>query len=162
MKREITYEKMLLRLAGLCAGSEQCSADMRGKALKAGLSASDADRIVEYLVGNRYVDDARFARAYASDKVRFCGWGRMKIRMGLRGKGVSDAEISDALAAIEASEYSEALAKALAAKARSLDLSDVKDRRSLYRHLASRGFESGLIVAAIREYIRHHKADDNQ
>lgn len=149
----MTYEKVLLRLAGLCASSEQCTGDIRSKALKAGLSMMDAERVVEYLVSGKYVDDRRFARAFASDKVRFSRWGRMKVRMGLKGKGISDADISEALQSIDAAEYAEALQKALSAKARGLDLSDVKGRQSLYRHLASRGFESALTVAAIKDYI---------
>lgn len=159
MKKEVTYEKVLLRLAGLCASSEQCSGDIRSKALKAGLSVTDAERVVEYLVGNKYVDDGRFARAFANDKVRFSGWGRMKIRIGLRSKGLSDAMVSSALQSIDADDYKEALGRALAAKARSLDLTDVKGRQSLYRHLASRGFESSLIVSAIREFMSRQQGD---
>lgn len=161
MKKETSYNKVLLRLAGLCAGSEQCSGDIRQKAIRSGLSSEDAERVVEYLVGNKYVDDSRFARAFASDKVRFSGWGRMKVRMGLRAKDISDRNIAMALESIDSQDYSEALAKALHAKARALDLSDVKGRQSLYRHLASRGFESQLIVAAIREYMKNAGDDNN-
>lgn len=154
MKKEVSYDKVLLRLAGLCAASEQCSSDIRIKVLKAGLSAEDAERVVEYLISHRYVDDGRFAKAFAADKVRFSGWGRIKIRMALRAKGLSDVIVSSALQSIDADDYKEALRKALAAKAESLDLHDVKGRQSLYRHLASRGFESSMIVEEIRAYIK--------
>lgn len=153
-RRKPTRNEMLLRMAGLCAGSEQCAADVRAKILKAGLASDDADYILRYLIDNKYVDNARFAKAFASDKVRFAGWGKIKIRMALRLKGISDQYVSEALSNVKDSDYSEALSKALIAKARSLHLSAVADRQRLYRHLASRGFEAQVIIPAIREYIR--------
>ena len=154
MKKKLTGEGMLLRMAGLCAGAEQCSADIRAKILRQGFSAEEAEKMVAYLRQNKYLDDARYARAYATDKVRFSGWGRMKVRMGLRGKGLPDSDISQALDYIKEDDYLEALDKVMSVKARSLDLKDVKDRQRLYRHMASRGFESQLIIKAIREMMK--------
>ena len=154
MKRKPTADEMLLRMAGLCAGAEQCSSDIRNKILKQGFSPEEAEKMLKYLQSNKYIDDSRYARAYAVDKVRFSGWGRMKVRMGLRAKGMPDAIVSQALDYIPEKEYAEALEKVLLAKARSLDLKDVKDRQKLYRHLASRGFESNQIISAMRELMK--------
>lgn len=144
---------MLVKMAGLCAGAEQCSSDIYDKIIKKGFSHDVADRIVGYLVKGKYIDDSRYARAYAADKVKFSGWGKIKIRMYLKTKKISDSIIGQALEYVATKDYEEALQKVLFAKARSLDLSDVKDRQKLYRHLASRGFESSLIIPAIRKYI---------
>ena len=144
---------MLVRMAGLCAGAEQCSADIRNKILRQGFMMDDVERMIRYLQENGYLDDSRYARAYAVDKVRFSGWGRIKVRMGLRVKGMGDAVISQALEYIPDSDYEEALYKVMTAKAKGLDLKDVKDRQKLYRHMASRGFESQLIISAMRKLI---------
>lgn len=156
MKKKPTKEEMLVKMAGLCAGAEQCSADIKAKILKAGFSSETALDMIEYLQANRYIDDTRYARAYASDKVRFSGWGRQKVRMVLRSKKLVDSVIAQALDNVKESDYMEALEKALVSKARKLDLKEIKDRQKLYRHLASRGFESALIVSAIRNYIKQH------
>lgn len=153
MKRKPTEEEMLVKMAGLCAGAEQCSSDIYDKVIKKGFSQDIADRIVGYLVKNKYIDDSRYARAYATDKVRFSGWGKIKIRMYLRAKKMPDSIISQALEYVVAKDYKEVLHKVLSAKASGLDLSDVKDRQKLYRHLASRGFEASLIIPAIRNHI---------
>lgn len=153
MKRKMTEEEMLVNMAGLCAGAEQCSSDIYDKVIKKGFPHDVADRIVGYLVKNRYIDDSRYARAFAADKVKFAGWGRIKIKMYLRAKKMSDSLVSQALQYVAANDYEEALNKVLAAKARSLDLSEVKGRQKLYRHLVSRGFESFLIIPAIRKHI---------
>lgn len=159
-KKRLSADAMLVRMAGLCASSEQCSADIRAKILKKGFSNEEADKMMEYLVRNRYVDDDRFAGAYARDKVRFSGWGRHKVRMGLRSKGIPEMAISRALGLIPEEDYSEALYKALIAKAKSLDMEVVADRRKLYRHLASRGFESSLIIGAIRKMIERNRQEE--
>lgn len=153
-KRKPTADEMLLRMAGLCAGAEQCTADIRNKILKQGFSSEEAEYMVRYLQENKYIDDSRYARAYAVDKVRFSGWGRMKVRMGLRAKGMWDAVISQALEYISQSDYDDALNRVMKAKAKGLDLKDVKDRQKLYRHLVSRGFESNLIIDAMRQLMK--------
>lgn len=152
-RRKPTADEMLVRMAGLCAGAEQCAVDIRSKILKQGFPAEEAERMITYLRQNRYLDDNRYARAFAVDKVRFSGWGRMKVRMGLRSKGIGETVISQALDYISDSDYEEAIDKVMAAKARSLDLSDVKDRQRLYRHMASHGFEPQLIITAMRRMM---------
>lgn len=155
MKRKPTAEEMLVRMAGLCAGAEQCAVDIRQKILKQGFSVEDTEKMLAYLRDNKYIDDSRYARAYAVDKVRFSGWGKMKVKMGLRAKGMSDSIISQAVDYIPEKDYVEVLYKVLMAKARSLDLREVKERQKLYRHLASRGFESQLIISAIRHHLNN-------
>ena len=156
MKRRPTSDEMLVRMAGLCAGAEQCAADIRGKILKQGFSEDEAEAMISYLRKNRYLDDDRYARAFAVDKVRFSCWGRMKVRMALRAKGMGDSAVVQALEYIPDSDYQEALEKVMAAKARSLDLTDIKDRQKLYRHMASRGFESHLIISAMRSMLKNN------
>lgn len=160
MKHRPTAEEMLVRMAGLCAGSEQCASDIRNKILKKGFSVEETEKIISYLQENKYIDDARYARAYAADKVRFSGWGKMKVRMGLRAKGMSDPIISQALAYIYEKDYSETLEKVMLAKARYLNLQEVKDRQRLYRHLASRGFETPLIISAMRTLMNNQNERD--
>lgn len=117
------------------------------------LAASDANEIVEYLEENRYIDDSRFARAFARDKVKFSGWGKNKIRMALAMKRIPSAEISSALEEIDPEEYMAVAVNAAKAKARNLDLSDYDDKGKLYRHLASRGFEGSVISKAIQSIV---------
>lgn len=150
-KKPLTKEAALLRMADLCARGERCSSEIREKLRKLMLPASVADEIIDYLEENRYIDNLRFAKAFARDKVRFSGWGRNKIRMALTVKRIPASEIREALDEIDEEEYTVALAKATEAKARNLDLTDYNDRAKLYRHLASRGFESNLISGAIRK-----------
>lgn len=145
-----TAEQMRLRLAGLCARSEQCEYDLHLKMTKAGLSAGDADSVIAFLKRERFLDNARYARAFARDKVRFGGWGRLKIRLALAAKRIPADVIAAALEDIDPADYTDAITRAAQAKARSLNLAMREDYMRLMRHLASRGFEPALAADVCR------------
>ena len=138
-------DALLKRMAGLCARSEQCTFDISSKLYRAGLSKEKREEIIEYLTANRYLDDSRYARSFASYKVRFAAWGKRKIKMALAAKRIPSGLIQQALDDIDPDDYSDAAKRAVEAKKKELDLSVREDRVKLYRHLLSRGFESDII-----------------
>lgn len=144
-KKPADPEALLKRMAGLCARSEQCTFDISTKLYKAGLQKDKREEIIEYLTENRYIDDARYARSFASYKVRFSAWGKRKIRMALAAKRIPSALITDALDNIDEEEYMKALTRVVEAKKRDADMADREQVAQLYRQLLSRGFESDLI-----------------
>jgi len=84
-----------------CSRKEMSAAQARQKSLKylpEGESAKSADEIVAYLKGEKYVDDARFAKAYTRDKLRFSKWGPEKILRGLLEAGVEKSLAGDTVA----------------------------------------------------------------
>lgn len=137
-------EKALSHLASLCAAAEQCEADLREKMRRHSLRGEDADAVIDYLYEHRFLDETRFARAYARDKSRLAGWGRIKIDMMLRSKRVAAFAIREALAAIPPDEYREAGERVARSAARSLDLTLYEDRAKLMRRMYARGFEPDL------------------
>lgn len=144
-KKPADPEALLKRMAGLCAKSEQCSFDINLKLYKAGLPKEKREEILRYLTDNRYIDDARFARSFASYKVRFSAWGKRKIRMALAAKRIPSDLISSALEGIEDADYEAAIKRVIEAKKREIDLTDREQRAKLYHQLLSRGFESDII-----------------
>jgi regulatory protein len=91
--------RMLGRMMRLCAGRECCSSDIRRKL--AALPAADAQEILDTLRREGYLDDARYARAFARDKSALQGWGSLKIQLALQKKQIDAAAIADALEAID-------------------------------------------------------------
>ena len=150
-KKQLTEEQARLRLADLCARSEQCESDLMRKLRLWGLSASSAANVISDLRKGRFVDNSRFAGAFARDKARFSKWGRNKIRQGLLAKGISSEDIKEGLASIDEEDYLESLTSVASAKARALDLGKAEDLRKLYAHLLSRGYESTYIQPVIRK-----------
>lgn len=145
-KKAADPEALLKRMAGLCAKSEQCIFDINTKLFKAGLPREKREEIIEYLITNRYLDDARFARSFANYKVRFSAWGKRKIRMALAAKRIPSDMISEALEAVMPEDYEAAISRVIEAKKREMDTSVRENRSKLYRHLLARGFESDFIL----------------
>lgn len=141
-------------MADLCARSEQCAFDVARKLRARGLSSSDIRQVIGELTDRRFLDEFRYARSFARDKVRFSAWGKYKIRAALLARRISVRVIEDAFLEIDPEDYSAAVSRAAAARASALDLSVAADRMKLYRHLLSRGFESDVAQAAIKERMR--------
>lgn len=146
----------MLKMATLCARSEQCSFDIRKKLLDKGLSQSDADSVVEELKHRKFIDDRRFAIAFMRDKIRFSHWGRVKITTHLYAKRIPKEFIKEASDQVDMKEYSSILVEIARSKAATLNLSAVEDKAKLYRWLLSRGFESGA-VSKIVEHLSRNK-----
>ena len=148
--KPITPENAYLRLATLCARSEQAEGDLRKKLHDWGISPYNINEIINRLKQERFLDNERFARAYCHDKLRFNGWGRIKIAFMLRGKGIEQEFIDAALAEINEEQYFAILNDALETKARSLkDREPQQVRDALLRFAASRGFEPALFFPAV-------------
>ena len=143
--------RCLSRLQKLCSKAEYCRADMYRKALK-DLEGDEeaAQKVVEALVAEKYVDDARFASAFAREKASLQGWGPVKIRFQLRGKGVPDSVIAAALEEIEPEKADARLEKLLSAKARTLE-GDPQFRLKLLKFALSRGYEYNTVEAALKK-----------
>ena len=153
-RKEITPDTAFLRLATLCARGEQAEGDMRKKLHDWGINEGDANSIIARLKLERYLDNERFARAYCRDKLRFNGWGRLKISYMLRGKGIEQEYIDQALAEIDTEQYATILNEALAAKAKTLNGKNSEQMRAaLLRFASSRGFEPSLIFTAVSQLI---------
>ena len=143
--------RCLSRLQKLCSKAEYCSADIYRKALKdLEGDAEAAARVVAELKQDRYVDDARYAAAFAREKASLQGWGPVKIRFQLRGKGVSEADISAALSEIDTQKADARLEKLLLEKQRSLE-GDPQARLKLIKFALSRGYEYPAVQSALEQ-----------
>lgn len=155
-----SIEKAKVKMADLCARSEQCEADIKQKLYKMGFPSADVHSIIADLVEDGFIDNARYARSYARDKIRFSAWGRNKIRLGLIAKRISQQDISQGLDAIEESDYLQALDRVAKAKSKGMILCGQEgrvNRIKLFRHILSRGFESELASRAINRIIMQSK-----
>lgn len=143
--------KVLDRLRGLCSRREYCLSDVLRKASDALEGDSAAAReVVDVLVAERYVDDLRYAGAYARDKASIQGWGAAKIKYMLSAKRIDASVIAEALQEIDAERASVRLMKLLESKGRSLR-DDPQCRMKLLRFGLGRGYGYEEVSQAIRE-----------
>lgn len=134
-------KRILNRLEAQCSKREYCVSDVRQKALKAldGDSAR-AEEVLQSLVENKFVDDSRYAAAFAAEKSALGGWGRVKIRYALRMKHIGQGDIDAALAEIDEDKAMDKLERLIDNKRRSLD-GDPQIKLKLIKFALSRGYE---------------------
>jgi regulatory protein len=76
---------------------ERTQAEMRAHLEAKGVEATVLEEVIETLVDEGLLDDARYARMFTEDKRELEGWGSERIRRTLRARGVEREEIEAAL-----------------------------------------------------------------
>lgn len=148
--KTFSYDELLFKASAYCAMAEHCCAEVSEKLRQWGAAEADAARIVDYLIDQNYISEARYCEAFVRDKFRFNHWGRIKIGVMLRAKGLPSECIAAALAQISDDEYRQQLVDLLHAKERTLRGDDEYERRNkLLRFAQSRGFEPDLILKTL-------------
>lgn len=144
------------RLAHLCSRAEYSTGELRDKLRRMAVPPDKADAIIARLQRERYVDDARFAAAFARQKAGIARWGRRKIAAALRLKKVSSDIAAQALGLIPDETYADALHALILAKAATLGpeaLTTYEGRTRLFRFAASRGYLTAEIADALRRAL---------
>lgn len=133
-------DKVLDRMRNLCSRREYCRSDIMKKALTAldGDRAA-AEKVLEVLVKERYIDELRYASAFARDKSSLSGWGEKKIRYMLSAKGVPCGVVDAAMREIDSPRARTRLEKLLENKMKSLK-DDPQFRAKMLRFGMGRGY----------------------
>lgn len=154
-KVKITDEKAALAKAGhYCAYQERAQQEVRDKLYEWGLWPDAVENIIGELISANLINEERFAKAYARGKFNQNGWGKNKIKQGLKFKKVPDILIKKALSGIPEDDYLQSLEVILAKKARTLNEKDpLKRRFKLQQYALGRGFELDLILDILREGV---------
>lgn len=162
MKKEVTKEKALERLQGLCSRSEQCEFDIERKMINWGLFSHDRKDIMSSLRDNNFVNEARYAKSFANDKARFSFWGPNKIKVELIKKRIKSMYIKEALTNVEQNTWKEGLLRVALSKSKNLDLigeDEWANKQKLFRYIISRGFPSSAASKAVA--LMKRKQEEN-
>lgn len=147
-----TYEQMLFKASAYCATAEHCEADVRTKLQTWACSPEHIDKIIDYLKNENFLNEQRYCNAFVRDKFRFNQWGKTKIAMMLRTKNIAEETIAEAIDQIDDETYQQTVTTLLQTKLKGLKYRDEYDRKAkLIRFAQGRGFEYGIIAAAIEQ-----------
>jgi regulatory protein len=155
MKKEYSLEELLHKAASYCSISEHCVSEVETKLDAWCVSCDDKSTIIKRLIAEDFINEKRFCIFFVKDKFRFNKWGKIKISFALKGKGIDNALISEALNTIDDGEYEELLASILKTKLVGLKYEfEYEKQGKLFRFAQSRGFENNVIEKALRS-INH-------
>jgi len=153
-KKIYTPKQAKLKAESYCAYQERSQQEVRDKLYGWGLHHDEVEDVISELITDNFLNEERFAIAYAQGKLRMKGWGKIKIKHHLKNKRVSDPLIRIALNALDIDEYIGIL-KTIIDKKAGKDLSKLSmlEKNKLIRHVLGKGFEQELIYG----YILHGK-----
>jgi regulatory protein len=135
-----------------CAYQERCHSEVRDKLYTFGLHRSQVEQLLTQLIEEDYLNEERFAIAYAGGKFRIKNWGKEKIKYALKQKQVSEYCIKKALTSIPASDYNKTFASVANKKIATLksEKNIFIKKKKLKDYLQQKGFE----ITVISDYLK--------
>ena len=148
------YSKVLDRLQAQCSKREYCSSDVFKKAMKAFEGNRElSGKILQALLDDKFVDDLRYASAFAREKSRLTGWGPAKISYTLVGKGIPRPVVARALGEIDKEEADRRMRSVLETKCRTL-IGDPQIKFKLLKFGLTRGYEYDQLAPVVAELLK--------
>jgi len=141
---------ILSKAQNYCAFQERCMSDVAGKLREWKVGQKRAEKIIEQLIREDYLNEERFARSFAGGKFRINHWGKTKIIYELEKRQVPDLIIQIGLEEIDDEEYAETLKEILHRKNRELREPDLfKRKQKLITFGLQKGYHYGLVKQVV-------------
>lgn len=135
------------KISKWCDSQERSQQEARDKLYKLGLHRRDVETTIARLVSDGFINEERFAMAFARGKFRILHWGRIKIRIELKKKKVSEYCIRKSLQSIPDSEYRNTAITLFEKKLKTAKGDTQKQKQySAARYVISRGFEPEIVM----------------
>jgi regulatory protein len=138
-----------------CAYQERCHKEVRQKLKDMRMIPEAIEQIIHHLLQHNFLNESRFAQAFARGKFRTKKWGKHRIVNELKLRDISKYNINLALKEIPENEYITTFHD-LAEKRISQLTSEKniqKKRKKLVDFLLYRGWENHLVYDKIRELV---------
>jgi len=151
LQKNIGTEKAWQKIKHYCAYQERSHAETRDKLYGFGLYKHEVETLLSQLIEENYLNEERYAIAFAGGHFRMKNWGRVKIKYELQQKRVSAYCIKKAMAAIDEADYLATLQKL--AKAKLATLTTEKNiftkKTKLRNYLMQKGYEANLVMEMV-------------
>jgi regulatory protein len=151
-KKFYTPAQALEKISGYCAYQERSHKEVRNKLYEYGLHRGDVEEILTRLITDGFLNEERFAKAFAGGKFRMKKWGRNKIVHELESHGVTSKCIEKGLAELSAADYAKTLRGLLKKKFDQTNEPNLfKKRDKVARFAIGKGYESELVWGILKE-----------
>ncbi len=148
---KLTPSQALLKAANYCAYQERCHIEVLEKLSEWGIWGFDAQEILLTLIEQNYLNEERFAIAFAGGKFRVKHWGKVKIKLELKQRDISEYCLNKALNEISDQDYLHTLNEQIDKKwAETKDKNLLSKRAKVARYVIGKGFEQDLIWNILR------------
>lgn len=150
--KKLTPHEAKGKIERYCAYQERSHQEVRKKLFDFGLYSSDVDELITHLITTNFLNEERFARAFAGGKFRMKKWGRIKITNALESHGLSATCIRLGLKEIDSTDYEKTLYALIEKKDDEIDEDNIYAKRDkLSKFAIQKGYEPDLVWKVIRE-----------
>lgn len=133
-----------------CSYQDRCHYEVEQKMKEFLLIPEAKDEILLYLMKENYLNEERFTRSYIRGKFNIKNWGRIKIKIHLKQKGISEKLISKCMDEIDEDDYRKIILQIWNNYyERQKGLKDYQKKSKTIHYLLSRGFEYEEILQSI-------------
>ena len=99
------------------------------------------------------MSETRYSEAFVRGKYNNNNWGRIKIKMELNLKNISEWNINNALKQITEEDYEKKLFKICEKQMQNIDDTQYKFKNKIIRRLTQKGWEMDLIIKCLNRLI---------
>ena len=145
-------EDVLQRIRHYCAYQERCHEEVRSKLISLKVYADELEEVIGQMVQEDFLNEERYAKAFAGGKFRMQQWGREKIERALRQRKVSSYCIRKGIEEIDEDVYRETL-QSLFEKARQKygQGTPAQRHQRIWNALRRKGYEAELVGSLLRD-----------
>ncbi len=148
-EKDLSPDEALLKAERFCAYQERCPQEVRQKIKDLGMTGEAADQLYDVLETEGFFNAERFARAFAYGKLRSNHWGKVRIRMELRMRGIDHKLVEQTLAELSDELYTSILDSQLQKKLHQW-ADDPQGRQKAAAAMIRAGFESDLVFESLK------------
>jgi regulatory protein len=145
-------EAITKKIEHFCAYQERCHQEIVQKLRSMTIDLNSIDEIVVHLIQNGFLNEERFACAFARGKHRIKNWGNIRIINELKARNISQTIITVALREITEEDYFNTFENLSARIWENIhDKNELKKRKKFCDYLLRKGFESQLVYEKVKE-----------
>jgi regulatory protein len=153
-KIKLSPKEALIKIQQYCAYQERSHKEVKSKLFGYGLYASEVDELISALIVDGFLNEERFAKAFAGGKFRIKNWGRLKIQQELEMLGLTKRCIATGLKEIDSVDYSKTLKSLIRKKASQISESNLFKKRDLVaRFVIGKGYEAEMVWEMVKEEV---------
>lgn len=148
-----TVEEAKRKLEKYCAYQERCHKEVNQKLRDMRMIPQAIDEVIGHLLQHNFLNETRFAQAFAGGKFRTKKWGRNRILNELKLRQISKYNCTIALREISDTDYFETFEILTEKRLQQLssETNILKKRKKFADYLLYRGWESHLIWEKTRD-----------
>ncbi len=157
-KKKYSLTEALAKIYRYCAYQERSHKEVKNKLYEYGLYSSEVEETISRLITEGFLNEERFAKAFAGGKFRIMKWGKHKIERELQAQGLTKKCISIGLKEVDDSDYRKTLEALIRKKAQLIHEENIfKKKDKVARYVIGKGYEPELAWEMVKSYFEKAK-----